>query len=155
MVSKASCHPDRSGVRNEISVADTVRKSLKDPEFIVPVRIDDVGFGDLPIQIHQLNTIDFTSGWGAKLADLVDTLTKAGVPRVVTDLTAEFDRWRQASVRSDVVFERGEESLLTSILPIVRLPEESLSTNMKARTGNSRRRSIAFRTRSHGTIASW
>jgi hypothetical protein len=124
VVSKASCHPDRSGVRNEISVADAVRKSLKDPEFIIPVRIDDVAFGDLPIQIHQLNTIDFTSGWGAKLADLVDTLTKAGVPRVVTDLTAEFDRWRQASVRSDVVVERGEESLLTSILPIVRLPEE-------------------------------
>jgi TIR domain len=124
VVSKASCRPDRSGVRNEISVADAVRKSVKDPEFIIPVRIDDVAFGDLPIQIHQLNTIDFTSGWGAKLGDLVDTLTKAGVPRVVTDLTAEFDRWRQASVRSDVVVERGEESLLTSILPIVLLPEE-------------------------------
>jgi hypothetical protein len=80
--------------------------------------------GELPIQIHQLNTIDFTSGWGGRLADLVDTLTKADVPRVVTDLTAEFDCWRQASIRSDVVVERGEESLLTSILPIVRLPEE-------------------------------
>ena len=34
VVSKASCHPDRTGVRNEISVADAVRKSLKDPEFI-------------------------------------------------------------------------------------------------------------------------
>jgi hypothetical protein len=58
------------------------------------VRIDDVPFADLPIQIHQLNVIDFSKGWGAKLADLVDTLTKAGVPRVVTDLTAEFDRWQ-------------------------------------------------------------
>jgi len=71
VVSKASCHPDRSGVRNEISVADTVRKSLMDPEFIIPVRIDDVPFGELPIQIHQLNAIDFTSGWGQKLAELV------------------------------------------------------------------------------------
>jgi hypothetical protein len=124
VVSKASCHPDRSGVRNEISVADAVKKSLKDPEFIIPVRIDDVPFADLPIQMHQLNVIDFSKGWGAKLADLVDTLTKAGVPRVVTDLTAEFDRWRAASIRSDVVVERGEEPLLTSILPIVRLPEE-------------------------------
>jgi hypothetical protein len=42
----------------------------------------------------------------------------------VTDLSAEFDRWRQASVRSDVVVERGEEPLLTSIMPIIRLPEE-------------------------------
>jgi hypothetical protein len=124
VVSKAACHPDRSGVRNEISVADAVKKSLKEPGFIIPVRIDDVPFGELPIQIHQLNTLDFTSGWGARLADLVDTLAKAGVPRVVTDLTAEFDRWRAASVRSDVVVERGEEPLLTSVLPIVRLPEE-------------------------------
>jgi TIR domain len=124
VVSAASCHPDRSGVRNEISVADAVKKGLKDPEFIIPVRLDEVPFADLPIQIHQLNVIDFSKGWGAKLAVLVDTLTKAGVPRVVTDLTAEFDRWRAASIRSVVVVERGEEPLLTSILPIVRLPEE-------------------------------
>jgi hypothetical protein len=124
VISRASCNPDRGGVRNEISVADAVRKSLKDAAFIIPVRIDDVPFEDLPIQIHQLNAIDFSKGWGAKLADLVDTLTKAGVPRAVTDLTAEFDRWRAASVRSDVVVERGEEPLLTSILRIVRLPED-------------------------------
>jgi hypothetical protein len=124
VVSKASCDPNRSGVQNEISVADAVKKSLKDSDFIIPVRIDDIAFSDLPIQIHRLNTIDFTTGWGAKLAQLVDTLTKAGVPRALTDLSAEFDRWRQASVRSDVVVERGEEPLLTSIMPIIRLPEE-------------------------------
>jgi hypothetical protein len=124
LVSRASCDPGRSGVRNEISVADAVKKSLKDDDFIIPVRIDDVPFADLPIQIHQLNAIDFSKGWGAKLGDLVDTLTKAGVPRIVTDLTAEFDRWRAASVRSDVVVERGEELLLSSVLPIVRVPEE-------------------------------
>jgi hypothetical protein len=124
IVSRASCDPGRSGVRNEISVADAVKKSLKDGEFIIPVRIDDVPFADMPIQIHQLNVIDFSKGWGAKLADLVDTLRKAGVPRVVTDLAAEFDRWRAASVRSDVVVERGGEPLLSSILPILRFPEE-------------------------------
>ena len=124
VVSRASCDPGRSGVRNEISVADAVKKSLRDDKFIIPVRIDDVPFADLPIQIHQLNAIDFSKGWGAKLAELVDTLTKGGVQRVVTDLTAEFDRWRAASIRSDVIVERGEEPLLTSILPIVRLPDE-------------------------------
>ena len=43
---------------------------------------------------------------------------------MVTDLAAEFDRWRAASVRSDVVVERGEEPLLSNILPILRLPQE-------------------------------
>lgn len=122
--SRASCEPGRSGVRNEISVADAIKKSLKDSEFIIPVRIDDVPFDEFPIQIHQLNAIDFTAGWGAKLALLVDTLTKAKVPRTVTDLGAEFDRWRQVSVRSDVVLERGDEPLITSILPILALPDE-------------------------------
>ena len=67
VVSRASCDPGRSGVRNEISVADAVKKSLKDDEFIIPVRIDDVPFADLPIPIYQLNAIDFSRGWGAKL----------------------------------------------------------------------------------------
>jgi hypothetical protein len=124
VVSRASCEPGRSGVRNEISVADAIKKLLKDPEFIIPVRIDDVPFDEFPIQIHQLNAVDFTAGWGAKLAVLVDTLTKAKVPRTVTDLGAEFERWRNVSIRSDVVVERGEEPLLTSILPILVLPDE-------------------------------
>jgi hypothetical protein len=123
VVSKTSCDPNRTGVQNEISVADAVKKSLKDPEFIIPVRIDDVAFGDLPIQIHRLNTIDFTTGWGGKLSVLVDTLARAGVRHAVTDLSGEFNRWRQASKRSDVVVERGEEPLLTSVMPITRLPE--------------------------------
>jgi hypothetical protein len=124
VVSRASCDPGRSGVRNEISVADAVKKSLKDDGFIIPVRIDDVPFADLPIQSHQLNAIDFSKGWGAKLADLVDTLSKAGVRRAVTDLSAEFDRWRAASIRSDVVIEPREEPLLTNVVPISRLPDE-------------------------------
>jgi hypothetical protein len=34
---------------------------------------------------------------GAKLVNLAETLLKAGVPRVLIDFGAEFDRWRAAS----------------------------------------------------------
>jgi len=81
VVSSHSIDADRSGVRNEISVADGLRKTLKDPEFIVPLRTDDTPFDELPIQIHQLNTLDFSGDWDVKLADLFDTLECAGVPR--------------------------------------------------------------------------
>ena len=37
VVSKASIDPNRQGVRNELSVADTMKKTLTDPEFIIPV----------------------------------------------------------------------------------------------------------------------
>jgi predicted ATPase len=81
VVSSHSIDADRSGVRNELSVADGLRKSLKDPEFIVPLRIDDTPFDEMPIQIHQLNTLDFSRNWDVRLPDLLDTLEYAMVPR--------------------------------------------------------------------------
>ena len=81
VVSSHSIDADRSGVRNELSVADGLRKSLKDPEFIVPLRIDGTPFDELPIQIHQLNTLDFSRDWDVGLPDLLDTLEYARVPR--------------------------------------------------------------------------
>jgi TolB-like protein/Tfp pilus assembly protein PilF len=80
VVSRRSVDPARSGVRNELSVADGLRRSLRDPEFIVPLRIDDTPFSDLPIQIHQLNALDFSQDWDASLPALLDTLEAAGVP---------------------------------------------------------------------------
>ena len=73
VASKASVDPKRQGVRNELSVADAVRKTLADPAFIIPVRLDDVAFSDFPILVHQLNALDFNRGWGAKLIELLDT----------------------------------------------------------------------------------
>ena len=49
VVSSDSIDADRSGVRNELSLADGLRKSLKDPEFIVPLRIDETPYDQLPI----------------------------------------------------------------------------------------------------------
>ena len=74
VASKASVDPTRQGVRNELSVADAVRKVLNDPAFIIPVRLDAVAFADFPILVHQLNALDFSQGWGKRLIELLDTL---------------------------------------------------------------------------------
>jgi TIR domain len=58
VISKASIDTNRTGVRNELSVADAMKKSLSDSEFIIPVRIDNTPFSDFPIQVHQLNAIE-------------------------------------------------------------------------------------------------
>lgn len=124
VVSKRSVEPSRTGVRNELSVADTIGKTLNDPEFIIPVRIDDTAFGDFPIQIHQLNGIDFSKGWGTKLIDLLDTLEHANVPKSTNDQTAEFEQWRNTMVRISTVVEIGSEPVLTNLLPIITLPAD-------------------------------
>lgn len=122
VVSRQSVDPARSGVRNELSVADTLKKSLGDPEFIIPVRIDDVPFSDFPIQVHQLNAIDFSRDWGAKLIELLDTLEAANVQRHQHDRTAEFEAWRDSFTRKAVFIEEAEERVLTNWLPISALP---------------------------------
>lgn len=122
VVSRQSVDPARSGVRNELSVADALKKSLGDPEFIIPVRIDDVPFSDLPIQVHQLNAIDFSRDWGARLIELLDTLETANVPRHQDDRTAEFEAWRASFTSKAVFVEEAEERVLTNWLPIEALP---------------------------------
>jgi hypothetical protein len=61
-------------------VADGIRKSLGDPTFILPIRIDDTPFDQLPILIHQLNTLDFSSSRDAGFEALIAALQGAEVP---------------------------------------------------------------------------
>ncbi len=123
VTSKASIDPNRTGVRNELSVADAMKKVLPDPEFIIPVRIDDTPFSDFPIQVHQLNAIDFTRGWGPKLLELLDTLEVAKVPRNLGDQTEEFERWRSAMLSTTGKVEIAEERVLTNLLPVLKMPQ--------------------------------
>lgn len=122
VVSKDSVDPSRTGVRSELSVADAMRKTLNDPEFIIPARIDTTPFSDFPIQIHQLNGIDFSKGWGPKLIELLETLEHANVAKVTSDQTAEFEKWRDTVVRAATVVEIAPEPILTNLLPVIVLP---------------------------------
>jgi hypothetical protein len=124
VASRASVDPMRQGVRNELSVADAVRKLLADPAFIIPVRLDDVPFSDFPILVHQLNGIDFSRGWGGRLIELLDTLETANVPRQHGDQTPEFRRWREEAVKTAALISTEQEPVLTSLSPINALPAE-------------------------------
>jgi hypothetical protein len=124
VASKASVDPKRQGVRNELSVADAMRRALNDPAFIIPVRLDDVAFSDFPILVHQLNALDFNPGWGKRLIELLDTLESASVPRTDHDQTVEFERWRQDAVKTAALVNNEPEPVLTSLSPINALPAE-------------------------------
>ncbi|MCM5557061.1 toll/interleukin-1 receptor domain-containing protein [Pleomorphomonas sp. JP5] len=124
VASKVSVDPKRQGVRNELSVADAVKKALKDPAFIIPVRLDDVAFSDFPILVHQLNALDFSNGWGRRLIELLDTLETANVPRTDHDQTAEFERWRQDAVKTAALVTNEAEPVLASLSPINALPAQ-------------------------------
>lgn len=120
--STESVKPDRKGVRDELAAADITGRRLNDPAFVIPVRIDKVDFGSFPIQLLQLNALDFSSGWGGMLLGLVETLENANVPTDPAKIDERMAYWKDRTSRDAPKVEVGPELLLTNLLPIKALP---------------------------------
>lgn len=110
----------KQGVKNEWAVADTVERSV--PGFIIPVRIDDIPFGDVPITLHRKNLLDFTGGWHKGLAALVDTLEEAKAPKVSSPDPALARHWLPELKEGAIVRTDAKETLDSTWLPILALP---------------------------------
>lgn len=110
----------KQGVKNEWAVADTVERSV--PGFIIPVRIDDIPFGDVPITLHRKNLLDFTGGWHTGLAALVDTLEEAKTPKVSSPDPTLARHWLPELKEGAIVRTDAKETLDSTWLPILALP---------------------------------
>lgn len=75
-------HIGKQGVKKELALGDVVRRKLNDPEFMVPVRIADIDFGDFPTEILRQNAHNAYPNWAACLEPLLETLDTAGVAKV-------------------------------------------------------------------------
>jgi hypothetical protein len=114
--------PKKRGFMKELSVADAIEGSGKLGDFIIPLRIDDMAFSDIPIQIHNKNVIDFTAGWHVGLARLLKKFEQDSVPTCTTDLASSLSDW----VKGHLDLERGvrleDQTLMSNWLPIQSLP---------------------------------
>ena len=124
VASVASVDPSRTGVRDELAAAAGMGKKWRDLEFIIPVRVDKVDFNDFPIQVGQLNAIDFSTGWGGKLVELVETLEKAKVPIDPSRIDERMAFWKERTTRDAPAVEVGPERLMSNLLPIEALPKQ-------------------------------
>lgn len=122
VASTASVDPARSGVRNEVMAASVMGSKLEDAQFIIPVRRDKVDFGLFPIQVSQLNAIDFSVGWGGKLLELVDTLETAKVPVDPSRIDERMAFWKERTSREPPTVAHEPELLVANLLPVAALP---------------------------------
>lgn len=118
VASKASCDPQRDGIRKELAVADRIKRG--NPSFILPLRIDDVSFNELPIEVLRLNAIDFSDDWAKGLDELLKHLSEESAPKPNQTLESNFfvDRWihSQANICSQLTDDINEYS--SNLFPI-------------------------------------
>jgi hypothetical protein len=117
-----SKHCTKDGVKKELAIGEVIRKSLPDPNFIVPIRIDETAFSDAPPEFLRDQIIDAYPNWHDCLGELFKTLSEAGVPQ---------DDHPDASALNTIVEAREEgrrfiverpEALLTNWFPITPPP---------------------------------
>lgn len=120
LVSRAAVRKD--GFLNELSVALSVEAGQRIDEFVIPVRLDDIPFGDVPAQIHRKNLIDFTNGWQGGLAKLMKKLEQDAVPRELNGRSEQLTAWSKHFLEIDARFVEREEGVMTNWLPVTYLP---------------------------------
>ena len=77
VLSRDSNH--KTGTLQELALALSVARQRALSEFVIPLRIDDLPFQDINIQLNRLNAIDFSGSWASGLRQLLDKLDRDGV----------------------------------------------------------------------------
>lgn len=107
----------KAGVIEEIEIAKDVSKDVKDDRFIMPLKLrrHKKLFG-----IGGLQYIDFESGWAQGLAELLDALKKAGVPRTAHEINPHWEAYR---TRLSLKIDPTPETLISNWLRIAEIPD--------------------------------
>jgi hypothetical protein len=105
-------HVRKDGVKKELAIGDAVRKKISDSKFMIPVRSSGVEFTDAPPEFLRDHIINAHPNWHDCLAELLETLEEANIPRTPSPDTEALARLVEA--REDgrrFVIERREQLL--------------------------------------------
>ena len=111
------------GCLNELSVADSVRREHGYQDFIIPLKIDEIPFGEMNIHINKLFAIDFTKSWAEGLKNLLEKLIEDKVPLSPdcnSDLVTNW--WETVFIGENKVLLKQDE-YLSNWFPIKEYPE--------------------------------
>jgi hypothetical protein len=76
-----SKHSRKPGVKRELAIGAGVARKLQDDAFMIPIRVDDVGYDEASPEFIRSNILPGRPNWHYCLAPLLETLEKAKVPR--------------------------------------------------------------------------
>lgn len=109
----------KDGVQEEIAIAEDLSKELKDPQFIIPLRL--APFKKL-FGIGGLQYKDLYCRWAQGLDDLLQTLEKRQVPKA-GELPNINPNWEAYRKRLSIQIEQTPEELTSNWLVIQAMPK--------------------------------
>ena len=112
----------RTGVLDELAEAIDVSKTMGDQKFIIPIRADDIPWSEFPIQLKQINGLDFSEDWMHNFGTLLKALEAGSVPREAGD--SEVLRNAELLVRARQTIQRSESEAIFNRLNVIELPDQ-------------------------------
>jgi len=113
---------DKDGTLKELHLATSVARRERISDFVIPIRIDDISFGEFNIELSRLNTIDFSKGWAAGLGGLLDKLQQDEVPRDTCSGPQAASRWWKQFMRAQYSLHNDGDLYLSNWFRIARMP---------------------------------
>ena len=113
----------RDGIKNEIALANILRKELGDEGFIIPMRIDDTPHKDFSTDFIRLNAISCRENWASGLANLIEVLERDNVVRQEHFTRLSLSNWRNVHKHHTCALIKESETIQSNWLPILKLPE--------------------------------
>jgi hypothetical protein len=114
----------KEGTLNELSLANKVARANSNlKNFVIPLHLDDLSYGDMNIEIGRKDAIEFNNGWAEGLSKLLKVLSKDNVP-ITPNLTPEAvaNWWNIEHSKSNHVT-RNNETYISNLYPIMSLPK--------------------------------
>ena len=71
----------KPGALKELALAQTVAKVHQFRDFVIPLKIDDISYADININLHQLNAVSFEKGWREGFQQLLLKIELDGVQK--------------------------------------------------------------------------
>jgi len=116
---------NKAGVLDEIAIAAATGRKLGNPNFILPIRLDDLPYDEFPEQVIRLNAINFHGDWADGLHRLLKALAEHQLPKDDHDTTQGFEELRSFRLRPSAAVEGRTELLEGSWVRVKSLPSQA------------------------------
>lgn len=121
----------KKGFKDELSLALAVESQHTLNDFVIPVRLGTIAWGDFPTEIIRRNGIDFNAGWQGGLAKLIKKLEVDAVSRSSATDTDALSKWSKSFLQVDKDVTAADETLLSNVIDVVKGPSAICVSQLK------------------------